>query len=79
MRQLQVDTGNPMRAIQQLLEATMIEVEAMREAIKLMEVPVPQWKIRKLAEMHTQTLSVDLLKLRNDHIDVCARLKELGY
>jgi flagellin-specific chaperone FliS len=79
MIQLNVDSGNPMRAVQQLLDATMIQVLAMREAIKLMEVPAHHWKFRKLAEIHTQTLETSLQRLIKDHIDVCARLKELGY
>lgn len=77
--QLNVDTGNPMRAVQQLLDATTLQVLAMREAIKLMDVPVKDWKIRKLAEIHTRTLEVMLKDMSKEHINVCARLKELGY
>lgn len=76
---IEVDEGNPMRAIQQLLDAAIIQTLAMRETIKLMEIPIKGWKIRKLAEIHAQALEHDLKELSRSHVDVCARLKELGY
>jgi hypothetical protein len=75
---LQVD-DNPMRAIAQLLSTTYIAADAMREVIRLMDVPVSQWKIRQLAMKHVDTLQEELKPMMEAHTEVCAQLKGLGY
>lgn len=74
-----LNEDNPMVALDQLLSLAAIQTLRMREAIKLMDVPMQHWKIRKLAMAHTDALDVGLQRMHEDHVTIRAELKRIGY
>ena len=75
---LQVDE-NPMRAVGQLLSMALLASVAMQETIKLMDIPPNKWSIRNQAKMHAEDVEDAVTKLLQEHGEVCAALKEVGY
>lgn len=76
---VEVNEDNPMVAIHQLLGLALDQTIRMREAIKLMDVPMQHWKVRKLAMSHVDALDVGLERMLEDHKTVRAELKRIGY
>lgn len=76
---VEVNEDNPMVAVDQLLSLAGIQVLRMREAIKLMDVPMQHWKIRKLAMSHCDVLEAEIKDRLQRHTEIRAELKRIGY